>query len=334
MDKTEWRMDPLTREWTVFNDRRALTPAFGSIAAEVLPPSPFRLGLERYAPHTLHHEAGPEGWQVRVVPNRTPILQVEGDHQASVDGPYQRLDGVGAHEVIIEDPGDRSLEQLPVPDLAKVLSAWRARIEDLMRDMRLRSFAIVKDSGRAAGQRVGHSVSQLLAMAIVPEVLERQLEIAHRYYVAHQRSLFATILAEEKRRAARIVYENAGYVVFCPYASRSPFELAIWPTRQSPDFHHTNHDELVQFADALHIALHRMNRALDRPAWHFALTTAPSRAQHPGTWPTIEEDFRWHASIIPRLQPASGFELATGCHVNGVWPEVAADFLRQQEAKS
>ncbi len=26
-------------------------------------------------------------------------------------------------------------------------------------------------------------------------------------------------------------------------------------------------------------------------------------------------------------------EVATGCHVNGVWPEVAADFLRQQEVE-
>jgi hypothetical protein len=31
------------------------------------------------------------------------------------------------------------------------------------------------------------------------------------------------------------------------------------------------------------------------------------------------------------LRPGGGFELATGCHVNGVWPEVAAEYLRREE---
>src|SRR5262249_3119063 len=146
-----------------------------------------------------------------------------------------------------------------------------------------------------------------------------------------EQSLFADILAEEKRRAARVVYENAGYVVFCPYASRAPFELAIWPKRQSPDFHRINHDELVLLAEALRHSLARLNRALGNPAWHCMLTTAPSRVTPLHEWPMVEEDFRWHASILPRLHPTSGFEISTGCHVNGVWPEVAADFLRSQE---
>lgn len=332
MDKNEWRLDPLTREWTIFNENRALPPAVGD-AAEPLASSPFRAGLERYAPHALHHEAGSHGWQVRVIPNRIPILRVEGDHTASSDGPYDRLDGVGAHEIIIEDPGDRRFEDLPTGDIAKVLSAWRARIEDLMRDVRLRSFAVVKDVGRAAGQSVGHSLSQLFALAVIPAALRRKLEAARDYFANRKRSLFADVLAEEKRFASRVVYENAGCVVFCPYASRSPFEMAVWPKRQSPDFHHANHEELAHFAEALRVAAGRMNRALGNPAWHFVLTTAPSRAGgHTGDWQTLEDDFRWHASILPRLHPASGFEIATGSHVNGVWPEVAADFLRQQPA--
>jgi UDPglucose--hexose-1-phosphate uridylyltransferase len=333
MDKTEWRMDPLSREWTIFNESRALPPTFGPAAGEPLASSPFRAGLERYAPHALHHEVGAHGWQVRVVPNRAPILRVEGDHSLASDGPYERLDGIGAHEIVIEDPADRRFEDLSNADMAKVLSAWRVRIEDLMRDIRLCSFTVVKDTGRAAGQTIGHSISQLFAMAVIPAALRRKLEAARDYYAAKRRSLFADVLAEEKRRAARIVYENPGCVVFCPYAARSPFEMAVWPKRQSPDFHHTNWDELLHFADALRIALGRMNRALGNPAWHFALTTAPSRALHAGEWQTVEEDFRWHASIVPRLHPATGFEMATGCHVNGVWPEVAADFLRQQEVK-
>lgn len=332
MDKTEWRMDPLTREWTIFNESRALPPAFAPVGADSLAASPFVAGLERYAPHALHHEGGTHSWQVRVIPNRAPVLRVEGSHEHEKQGVYERLDGVGAHEIIIEDPGDRRFEDLSVADMAKVFAAWRVRIEDLMRDFRLRSFTVVKDTGRAAGQTIAHSTSQLFAMAVVPAALRRKLESAREYFAAKERSLFTDILSTEKRTASRVVHENAGFVLFCPYAARTPFEMAIWPKRQSPDFHHSNHEELTQFAEILRAALTRMNRALEQPAWHFSLTTAPSRPSHGGEWPSIEEDFRWHATLTPRLHPVSGFEVATGNHVNGVWPEVAADFLRQQEA--
>src|SRR5262245_50189605 len=121
MDKTEWRLDPLTREWTIFNESRALPPSCPPADAEPLAASPFRAGFERYAPHTLHHESGPHGWQVRVVPNRAPILRVEGDHAQTSDGIYERLDGIGAHEIVIEDPADRRFDELPASDLARVL---------------------------------------------------------------------------------------------------------------------------------------------------------------------------------------------------------------------
>src|SRR6185369_1331250 len=140
------------------------------------------------------------GWQVRVVPNRAPILRVEGDHTHASEGPYDRLDGVGAHEIVIEDPGTRRFEDLPTVELTKVLSAWRARIEDLMHDLRLRSFTVVKDVGRAAGQSIAHSLSQVFAMAVVPSALRRKLEFARDYYAMKERSLFADILAEEKRK--------------------------------------------------------------------------------------------------------------------------------------
>jgi len=45
-------------------------------------------------------------------------------------------------------------------------------------------------------------------------------------------------------------------------------------------------------------------------------------------WDTLDEDFRWHIAIVPRLHPVETIEVATGCHVNGVWPETAADYLR------
>jgi UDPglucose--hexose-1-phosphate uridylyltransferase len=277
----------------------------------------------------MHEAAGADGWQVRVVPNRTPMLRVEGDATPRADGFYDRMDGVGAHEVIVEDPGDRAFEELPLGEIEKIIDAWKWRMLDLMRDSRLRSFFIVKNVGRAAGGLVSHSVSQLVAMAIIPPVLRQKLRAARTFFESKKRSIFEDVLAEEVRTATRLVYENNGFTAFCPYASRTPFELAIFPKRQCPDFHGISDQERTQLADALRITLRKLNQALDHPPYNLMLFTAPSRTPRHDEWNTIEQDFRWHVEIVPRLHHLGGVELATGSWVNSIWPEVAADYLRQ-----
>jgi len=329
MDRTEMRLDPLTEAWTIFSESRPIPPAFGSVQTEAKPASPFTAGHEAYAAHALHTApAQSHGWQVRVVPNRAPIVRVEGDPTRRSDGFYDRMDGVGAHEVFIEDPGSSTLEDLPLVDIEKVVVSWKVRMLDLRRDPRMRSFAIVKNVGVPAGARVAHSVSQLVAMAVIPPLLMRKLAIARAFFESKKRSIFDDILREEVRTKSRLVYENNGFSVFCPYASRAPFELAIYPKRQCPDFHGLTDQETVQLADALKTALRKLNCALDHPPYNLMLFTAPTRTSRPDHWTTIEDDFRWHIEILPRLYFRGGVELATGCWLNTVWPETAADFLR------
>lgn len=328
MDKTELRLDPLTGQWTIFSAARALPPDFMPAEAGA---SPFARGQEALAPQALHTAGTP--WQVRVVPNRAPAVRIEGDPQPRSDGFYDRMDGVGAHEVIVETPGDAALEDLELGDLGKVITAWKVRMLDLMKDRRLRSFTVVKNVGAAAGGRVTHSVSQLVALAFVPPVLRRKLEAAREFYARKHRSIFEDILAEEFRTGTRLVYENNGFTVFCPYAARAPFELALYPKRQCADFHGLTDQETAQFADALRSALRLLNAALDRPALNLMLFTAPTRTPRRDHWNTIELDFRWHVELLPRLHHPGGVELATGAWINGVWPEVAAAHLRSLEVE-
>lgn len=327
------RLDPLTQAWTLFSEARDLQPAFASVRHEGIAGDPFLAGMEGLAPHTLHHAPGQEKWQVRVVPNRAAVLRVEGDATRHGDGFYDRMDGVGAHEVIIEDPGQRALEELSLPEVEQVITAWKVRMLDLMRDPRMRSFSIVKNVGRASGGTVAHAVSQLVAMAVISPLLERKLAAARAFYELKKRSIFEDILSEEVRTGARLVYENNGFAVFCPYAARAPFEMAIYPKRQCPDFHGISDQECAQFADVLRTALRKLVRALDHPAYNLMLFTAPTRSERHDHWTTIERDFRWHVEILPRLQHLGGLELGTGCWVNGVWPETAADYLRGLEVE-
>ena len=333
MDKTEMRLDPLTQAWTIFSSARPIPPAFASVRGESPRESPFVAGSERFAPQALHSVPAPD-WKVRVIPNRAPLLQVEGDADRHSEGFYDRMDGVGAHEVVIEDPGDKSFEELPLLQIEQIITAWKVRMLDLMSDPRMRSFTVVKNVGVAAGERVAHSVSQLLAMAVVNPLLMRKLQTARSFYEARKRSIFEDILCEEVRTGTRLVYENNGFTVFCPYASRAPFELAVYPKRQCPDFHGLTGQETSQLADVLKVALGKLNRALDHAPYNLMLVTAPTRTSRVDHWSTIERDFRWHIEILPRLYFRGGVELATGCWLNSVWPEVAAAHLRSLDIPS
>ena len=241
------------------------------------------------------------------------------------------MDAVGAHEVIIENPGAEPLEELPLPAIAQVIGAWKLRMVDLLRDKRMRTFFIVKDVGEAAGARQQHAVSQLIAMAVVPEPLLQKLQVARAFYEKKKRSIFEDILREEVRSGTRLVYENNGFAAFCPYASRAPFEIALYPKRQCADFHGVSDQEIAQLADALKSTLCKLARALDRPAYHLMLFTAPTRTGRRDHWNTLDEDFRWHIEIVPQLFHHTGFELGTGCFLNTVWPETAAEYLRKIE---
>ena len=239
------------------------------------------------------------------------------------------MDGVGAHEVIVEAPGRQAFEELTLGEIDKVIGAWKVRMLDLMRDPRMRSFAVIKNVGRPAGGLTSHAVSQLVAMAVINPLLKTKLTTARHFYEQMKRSLFEDILSEEVRTGTRLVYENNGFAVFCPYASRAPFEMAVYPKRQCADFHGVSDQESVQLADVLRAALRKLAVALGHPPYNLLLCTAPTRTQRRDHWTTIDQDFRWHIEILPRLQYIGGLELGSGCWVNSVWPEAAADYLRR-----
>jgi Galactose-1-phosphate uridylyltransferase len=90
-------------------------------------------------------------WTVRVVPNKFPALQVEGDIDRQGLGLYDRMNGIGAHEVIIETPNHTdSLADMPTKRIEDVLWAYRDRMIDLKKDVRFRYILIFKNHGASA----------------------------------------------------------------------------------------------------------------------------------------------------------------------------------------
>jgi UDPglucose--hexose-1-phosphate uridylyltransferase len=332
----EFRRDPLHNTWVVFAPERQRRPQdfeLATLRTEAL--DPFAEGNERLTPHEVYAlrkektKPNEPGWRVRVVPNRYPAMRIEGTMESAPVGLYDRITGIGAHEVIIETPDDKAqLENLPVGAIGEVLAVYRERMLDLDRDQRFQHIYIFKNVGPTAGASLAHAHSQLVALPLVPADVEGKLTRAHDHYLLKQRSLFSDILHAERAAGTRLVAENGGCVLFCPYASRFPFELAIYPKRHHPDFVSCSPAELHDLAEALKFALTRLNEVLEKPGYNLLLHTAPLRRPQTERFASTRYDYSWHLEIVPRLNPFAGFEIGLGAYINPVFPEEAAKFLR------
>jgi UDPglucose--hexose-1-phosphate uridylyltransferase len=267
--------------------------------------------------------ANAPGWSVRVVPHRHPMLRIEGGMEITREGLFEVRDGLGAHEVIVETPlHDQPLQGLDTDRVWRVFWAWRARVRDLKRDARFASAIIFKNHGRAAGARVDHAHSQLVAYPVVPPALAEQVAGAMQGYAATGRCVFCDLVGQEAGAGERIVWDGDGVIAMAPYASRVPFEVSMVPRDHSPRFEEASDDTLKALAEAFRCVMPAVDWALERPAYNVVLHTAPFDG-------SADPALHWRLDILPRVTRFSGREWATGMYRNPVAPEEAARVLRQ-----
>jgi UDPglucose--hexose-1-phosphate uridylyltransferase len=213
-----------------------------------------------------------------------------------------------------------------------VLQAWRARLIDLRKDIRLRYVLIFKNKGRAAGASIRHAHSQLIATPIIPTDVVDELASCRTHFRQRERCLFCDVIRQELRLADRICLETNQYVALAPFAAMVPFETWILPRKHSHDFATANDDELNGLAAIVRDLVRRIRTLLDDPPYNMVLHTAPSPHPRPGLpdyWSTIDLDYHWHLGFAPRINRPAGFEWGSGFTINPTPPEEAARFLKE-----
>ena len=327
------RRDPIVGRWVIISTDRSARPYDFTQLLPSRPIStalcPFCPGQERLTPKEIMayrpqpSEANAPNWSVRVVPNKFPALQVEGDLGREGLGLYDRMNGIGAHEVIIETPGHKdSLADLPAKTIEDILWAYRDRIIDLKKDLRFRYILIFKNHGAAAGATLEHSHSQLIALPIVPTSVQNELDGCRAHYQQKERCIYCDILRQDQSDGDRLVLENPEFVCVTPFAARFPFEMWVIPKRHAGHFEESQKAQLEFLARILSDALRRMGKVLGKPAYNFVLHSSPL---HENTG----DFYHWHFEIIPKLTQVAGFEWGTGFYINPVSPEESAKFLRE-----
>jgi UDPglucose--hexose-1-phosphate uridylyltransferase len=326
---SELRRDPITRRTVIIAPERLTSTALWQPAS----PAPEHRAFCAFC-EGQEHLAGPEilawrsagpangpGWRVRVVPNRIPALRVESAYAEPTAALLQTLGGLGAHEVIIESPRhDADWSTMTVDDIRLVLWAWRERMRDLRRDLRLKTFLMVKNVGAAAGATLDHPHSQLLALPFVPLHLDDELTRAKEREAQTHRCVFCDLVENELATDCRVIASDAATIAVAAFASRVPFETWILPRRHLAAFDDECDDCLVAIAERVRDTLARLRVALRAPPYSVLLHTAPVGA--------CSTSYHWHLEIIPRLTPTSGLAWDGGIHINPVPPEEATRALR------
>ncbi len=336
----ELRKDPVVGRWVIIATERGKRPT--DFQSDPVDDDtgfcPFCEGHEDKTPPEIlayrdnNHQANGPGWDLRVVPNKFPALRIEGEMEKAGVGMYDKMNGIGAHEVIIETPDHLKKFRMHTSDsLARVFEAYKNRLMDLNKDRRFKYILIFKNEGKRAGASLSHPHSQLIATPVTPKRVREELEGARAYFNYKDRCAYCDIIREELSQGYRVVYENDGFLAFCPFASRFPFEMCILPKRHNPDFHSLNHDEMMQLSETFIAVMKKLAVALNAPQYNFVLHTGPVRWPRMGYWVTLDYDYHWHIEIMPKLTLVAGFEWGTGFYINPTIPEEAAEFLRNIE---
>lgn len=333
----ELRHDPLQKRWIVIAPERVRHPGTPDTATSAF--CPFCAGNESATPAEIHSIRAPgsrrndPSWSVRVIPNRSPALRVEGSLESSAEGLYDRMNGVGAHEVIIESPRhDVQMADMDYRSVEQILNVYADRQRDLFRDGRLQYVLIFKNHGTEAGATTSHPHSQIIATPVTPNIPTNKLRFAHAHWLERQRCVYCDLLQQEIASGRRVVWLDSSFVVLAPYASRFPFELLILPRTHRSNFIDASAEELAGLARVLRDTLRRLRIALGDPPFNLAIHTAPNprpMAFPSEDWKAAPWCYHWHMEILPRITPVGGFEWGTGFFMNPIPPEDAAGFLRE-----
>lgn len=340
----EYRRNSPFGHWRLFSNARNRRP----IRPDTCPLCP---GYESENEKTLLQIPEHGEWEVRVVPNKYPFLMIEGRpfrHDGELDirarGPWQRLDGTGAHEVIIESRRhDAKFHEFSVAEVSDTLFAACARYHDLKGDRRMNFFFLFRNTGYQAGMSILHPHWQIKASVVIPEGAAEILNEYRRYHMIGGKCLYCDHLDEVRQDNggdnSLFVSENDSCTAFVPYAPEFLNEVWIVPKKEwcNCSFAYQIRDREAFRRDIAHMLLGVTRRLAmlcngSRPSllnYNIVFHTAPYFDD------SKNGVFHWHIRVLPQGFTMDGsVERATKLRILPAFPEAWARALRALELQN
>lgn len=326
---SQFRQDFITKGWVIVAPERAKRPdqfARETHRKERLPHNtgcPFCKGNESLTPSTVYSVGRNDDWQLRVIPNKFAAVNPNTRPIRKTEGEFLNADGFGIAEVVVETPRhDTSPALMSTEEIKLILYSYVARYTALSMNENVDLINIFRNHGPSAGTSIEHPHSQIIATPIVPLTIRQIMQQARVYHDTFGKCPYCVMLAEEISQGTRMIMETKEHVAFCPYASRTPFEIRILPKRHYSRLDGIRDDEIQDLAETLRIVLKKLHVGLNDPDYNYVLHTSPTSDGE------LHYD-HWQLIITPRITTPAGFEIGSGIFINIMPPEQAASFLRE-----
>lgn len=324
----EFRQDPFTSEWVLVStdrDKRAKTlvssiPTTSDISQLI---DPFAEIVKNASKKNtiLQVKDEEEITQVFVVPNKYPLLKTIDSPSYLTEGPYHKVPGEGIHEVVIYRELETPIRNFSIKKLILIFQAFQLRSLALMKLKHIRYISIIHNHGVKAGATIAHPHSQIIASPIVPDGIERIVEGANLYYHSHHRDLAQVIIDYEQEYKHRVIGENEDFIALAPYASKTAYEIEIFPKDAQAHFAYIKPKSLYNLAKIYKMILKAYHTQLGDIDYNMNIISAPTDGN-------VYKGFRWFIRFTPRIDFVGGYEIGTDTDICTIAPELAAEILR------
>ena len=266
----------------------------------------------------------PKDWTTIVVPNKFPAFLPSPKLDKRIEGNlYQIMNAVGFHEVVVTQDHKKHLAQFSLNQVKEMMDVYHERYLELMKEKFVNYVSIFHNHGAEAGASVAHPHSQIITTPLIDTDLRKALLNSKRYFKRHQKCVYCLMNDWERKSRKRIVFENKDFLVICPFASKAAFEVIISPKKHLSYFERATEKEKRHLSEAFKVALNKLYKALNDPAYNFYLHTAPCDGKE-------YNYYHWHWTILPKTAIWAGFEIGTRMEISTIEPERAAEYLRKQ----
>ena len=350
----EFRQDLVSGEWVLFATGRAKRPS-ADVAPRVKPDlsqcpfeDPEASGNEvlvTYLPDpdidvtvdAQGQETGNQGrnsgvatsapgrWFAKVAKNKFPaVAECEAGPRQAV-GPFLITEARGLHELIIYRDHERQLHEYSVTELGQVLAIYQARYRAMADYAASRYILIFHNKGLSAGASQAHPHSQIISIPILPPDVKRSIFGSESYYKQNGKRVYDVMIDWETKEGKRIVQQTDNFIAFCPFVSKTPYEVRIFSKQSHAHFEQCPAELLPELGGVIKTVLQAIEQKLNAADFNFFIHTAP--VERSGS--TNPHDYySWHIEILPKMKMEGAFELGSGVEVNVVDPDQAAQILR------
>jgi len=269
---------------------------------------PFCRGNESYSQNSTFKIEDENGWKVRSVYNKFPI----------VDNLQDNI--YGNHEVMIDTyRHNGNFYNMDEDEFYNMLLMYKDRYSELIKDEKIEYVSIFKNYLRKAGASLNHPHSQIISISIIPPDIEKEINISKQYYIKNKRYLYDDIINEEIKLKERVINNSESFLTIVPKSTKYTGEIRILFKKNIKFENICNKDirELSIVFKNLFSNLFKINGNLP---FNIFIHSHPKN---------IENDyFNVHIHIIPRNHSFGGFELGTGLYVSSIEPKDIAQKIK------